>query len=119
MSDKPLHVQVAEALGWTQIHHCQVESAQQRPCWIGVLPADGLEDGGLKPEVPHYDTDWAATGPLIEKYALSVEFENFPVTCPPHSWVAEQRLEHIGYMEVGGPTPLIAVCNLILKLKEK
>ena len=54
---------------------------------------------------PHYDTDWSATGPLIERYRVSL-------TSTPDEWWAVRS----GFNGQDGPTPLIAACNLILTL---
>ena len=98
--EKPLHVQVAEALGW--------EGLTVTP--MGELR--GSHDGLYLP-VPHYDTDWAATGPLIEKLKMWV----FPDQhAKEFYWEAtiEPGPEAIS---AEGPTPLAAVCHLILALK--
>src|SRR3972149_10154355 len=101
MTEKPLHVQVAEALGWTE---CQPSSGVDLIDCVGTSPAIGP---GV--DVPRYDTDWSATGPLIEKYGI----ETKPNGAFWQAWVDEPAM---GGAEVG-PTPLLAVCNLILALK--
>jgi hypothetical protein len=103
---RPLHVRVAEALGWVDM----------RP-----RSEDGLW-GGQAPDVswpwtspPRYDTDWSATGPLIEKYGIRVELTGPVVIHPIGKWRADYGFgEHDGF----GATPLLAVCNLILALKD-
>jgi Bacteriophage P22, NinX len=106
MIEKPLHVQVAEALGWTDCH----PDANDLGWWGGTCPAEfdqlGIESNTL---VYRYDEEWEATGPLIERYHLTV--------CPwpddRTTWIAEWEEG----VEAGqGPTPLIAVCHLILAL---
>jgi hypothetical protein len=111
--DKPLHVQVAEALGcqpkvWAgmgelepQWHcHCEQDKDGQR-AHLKSWDREGIS---------RYDTDWSTTGPLLEKHQISIQ------NCGRYDdWVADQ----VGCGDVGeGSTPLIAVCNLILKLKE-
>lgn len=74
-------------------------------------------------EAPRYDTDWSATGPLIEKYGLTLAKRE-----DAEEWLAAPRQsyldEHDGYLAYVtrpfalGPTPLLAVCNLIFLLKE-
>lgn len=99
--EKPLHVQVAEALGWIGV--AQVGSAE----WAGFL-------GEIPGRVSRYDTDWSVTGPLIEKYGISLQPEYF-MTDPPKltGYRAIQALTGtVGY----GVTALEAVCNLILAL---
>ena len=65
MSEKPLHVQVAEALGWSNFHS---ERHGEGAYWYG-LPPRGEED--CTP-APRYDTDWSATGPLIHRFKLRI-----------------------------------------------
>ena len=118
MTDKPLHVQAAEALGWdySEDRHEWDEFAEgQKRCtrchevapWTRHSPS---------PCCPRYDTDWAATGPLIERFGFVVGrfrildrqwYAILPGTTSPDA----QAEEH-------APTPLLAVCYLILALKE-
>jgi hypothetical protein len=105
---KPLHVQVAEALGY-EVGYVGLEQRITK----AVSPMEMV----LGP-VPRYDTDWAATGPLIEKYGISVRLSPFP-TDAALPWVAWAGATDVtGRLRERGPTPLIAVCNLILLLKE-
>lgn len=137
--EKPLHVRTAEALGWTEIvHFTPAKSSVIAPVWAGT-PPEGYEHwkhgiteadfvhfksgGPPRRTIPRYDTDWSATGPLIEKYALLLN--------PPGRnlsfWVVgtgtklgdpregENQIE--GGTVSAGSTPLIAICNLILALK--
>jgi len=135
---KPLHVRVAEALGWsaflskhghfivTHGEDPRGESERGTSCEYSYgnynsyvydphtgkkLPerTDWWEDC---PHVPQFDTDWAATGPLIEKLKIDLG----PINAM-REWRAVSMLpENDEYWT--GPTPLIAVCNLILKLAE-
>ncbi len=116
MSDKPLHVRVAEALGWTD---CDNKTAYPPlEYWTGS-PPDTRPVLGHREEIDHYDTDWSATGPLIEKYGLMI----IPVGQERLEWLA---CEGFGgwdsykdeFIKEGGETPLIAACNLILALHE-
>lgn len=116
--EKPLHVRVAEALGCTETYY---DDHPYVPGWRGK-PADGH---GGSPHVPRYDTDWSATGPLIERYGISVTMDDDDASSV--GWLAG-TFEYVcgsdgyhAYMDRGyatGETPLIAVCNLILALKE-
>jgi len=118
MTEKPLHVRVAEALGCRTRH-------LRNAIWLCGCDKDhnSSDYGG---NVPPYDTDWSATGPLIEKYKIMLWPWN------ETAWCAERRVD-LGVpadperpLETGpssdswvkGETPLIAVCNLILWLKE-
>ena len=111
-AQKPLHVRVAEALGWWRIEPGISSKNRMRPdpcgCWMGVRIG---EDGhGWSEHLPHYDTDWAATGPLIEEYAVEL------LAVDGKYWRAFLDLN---FGPVGkGSTPLSAVCNLILVLAE-
>jgi len=51
MTEEPLDVQVARALGWT----------------------DFTKDGYYSAHPPYYSTDWSATGPLIVKYGICLQ----------------------------------------------
>jgi hypothetical protein len=107
MSDKPLHVRVAEALG---------SMVRLQEGWWERL------DGAIwTAAIPRYDTDWSATGPLIEKYGITVT----PGSCLGQfksPWVAARDFvaECDGWAsdeDADGPTPLLAACNLLLALK--
>lgn len=106
--DKPLHVQVAEALGWTDM-----KPRADDGLWGGKAPDVSWE--WTSP--PRYDTDWAATGPLIEKYGFQIWRNGEGV------WEAQGSQykdgEHVpgSFRAINGPTPLEAVCHLILALK--
>ena len=104
MTVKPLHVAVAAALGWEYVP--QRENTLEGGLWIAPN-----RDRGENP--PRYDTDWAATGPLIERFGLTVA---------PHDlqpWVAFDGpgINAAGFTTYAR-TPLLAVCHLILALKE-
>lgn len=94
MSDKPLHVQVAEALGETPCRSCM--------------------EVGNDPWHYHYDTDWAATGPLIERFKLDV-FSAGGVLCMAQAWRPNTDPQQT--FRASGTDPLIAVCRLILVLR--
>lgn len=146
MTDKPLHVQVAEALGWTALQFKawyvnEDGSPAETPRWYGHAPGGWEVNGiplnplwkemGERPEwvemwpVPHYDTDWSATGPFIEKYEVCLNEDGTGYT-QDEKWRAEASYYHEDGTEeygghwaeasVRGATPLIAVCHLILEL---
>ncbi len=99
--DKPLHVQVAEVLGWKV-------DPNHYDGWKGEKP-DALGEW----YVPDFTTDWSATGPLIEEHGISlkwvvdryggVHWIAFKATQP--EWTSSDALR-----------PLEAVCGLILEL---
>jgi len=79
--------------------------------------------------IPRYDTNWSATGPLIEKLTISIRDTTRcsdavvnPVVIAGTfelGWAARRGgWPGVHYNDVYGETPLIAVCNLILALKE-
>jgi hypothetical protein len=131
--ERPLHVRVAEALG------CKPEGGPDE--WLCGCKDRTHGVGGpcRHPwEVPAYDTDWAATGPLIERYGITIEAPErhcddpeghdclqwkayHPDSCfkchkypEPPCASGECDLDPRG----AGAAPLIAVCNLILALHE-
>lgn len=101
--EKPIHVRVAEALG------CKPEpmgagdwfcSCEDR----GHTNPDAAGEGWL--QVAAYDTDWSATGPIIERYEITVAHDS-------EGWMAEQHP-----FVSKGTTPLLAVCHLLIALGE-
>jgi hypothetical protein len=136
MSDqeKPLHVRVAEALGWTDLTEGPPMLPGDEPTWLGMPPVgdsslilsavDHKErvvtlTMGIR-SVYRYDLDWSKTGPLIERFLVMVH--------PPASiyvlWGAITSGGSLGrdvtepaqVQAATGRTPQIAVCNLILAL---
>jgi hypothetical protein len=113
--EKPLHVRVAEALGWLE---CPDEPGMWHPPGVRCDPDrlvgediyacdEHAEGADLLPE---YDTDWSATGPLIERVGIDVGLDR------PGLWTAAICQPDKDLMEAYGPSPLVAVCNLILAL---
>ncbi len=106
---KPLHVRVAEALGWKGLHPTSYEG-DTRVFWWGSPPGTAIQfaEGCWR-----YDTSWTATGPLIEKYKLDIVWDD-------DSWRAYWDGGDDGDMGIGvyAATPLVALCNLILELGE-
>jgi hypothetical protein len=116
-TDKPLHVRVAVALGML----CEPCSSDGGcPEWTEIPSTDWGEDC-QNGHIPRYDTDWSATGPLIEKFGITVT----PGSCLglfKSPWVAARNFvaECDGWAseeDAAGPTPHLAICNLILALK--
>jgi hypothetical protein len=110
--EKPLHVRVAEALGWTEVEF-------RDGCWWGLKPG-AVKVGPYRDFVPHFDREtqhqgyedyidgWAATGPLIERlqpdlYPLGKGWEAVHDSLPA---------------PIRGVTLLQTVCLLILALHE-
>lgn len=124
MTEKPLHVRVAEALGCApkmrlggRVWDCECKENDHAEHKLH----DDCHDGeGLNCDeylLARYDTDWSATGPLIEKYDVWLQPCEDHRTTPGvacRGWVAVNG----DISEEGaGATPLEAVCNLILALK--
>lgn len=100
--DKPLHVQVAECLGWINCHD------RGDGLWEGNPPPKPSDGIGFK-EVPHYDKTWCAAGPLVERFEMSISKMESPFT----DWQAYDRE---GRFFGCGATPSEAISELILEL---
>lgn len=99
--DEPLHVQVARALNWTNLH-----PAPPNGSWWGTEPY-----GGQNMQVPVYDRSWCSMGPIIDRLKIELSYSH------KHKlWFAE-----IDYIDAycDADTALQAVAGLIVKLKEK
>lgn len=108
-TEKPLHVRVAEALGWSRCPSDDMWHPPGTTCgeWTNGHCCEGAMFDGA---VPRYDTDWSATGPLIERYQISIVSDGSAVRC----WSTDVGAAPLSF----GATPLAAVCNLILALAE-
>lgn len=110
MSTKPLHVQVAEALGWTWCHD------RGDGLWLGS------PDGGPNKEIPGYGVTACATGPLIERFKILLGPDFIP-TQPDLTftgfWSAKIGAERLDATIARAGSPWGAVGNLIVELKEK
>lgn len=127
MTEKPLHVRVAEALGWADCLPFEAWGEVDPDHWCGEAPEPREVTPGFfshHDDIPHFDTDWSATGPLIERLSILLAYAE-GVGSFTSRWVAatgfgggygehyiDDKLDQIGE----GETPLIAVCNLILAL---
>ena len=121
MSELPLHVRVAEALGCTPKPYltCTHEMTPDEQWYVcGCEPTPGGQYphrvGCIRNRwLPRYDSDWQATGPLIERYGIELwKHDALPVV-----WAASldgYKGGPVGY----GSKQLIAACNLILALRE-
>lgn len=137
MTDRPLHVRTAEALGWKGIEDApkidrERSALEGRPVvvgseWFGRATEDCPKWGALVKAyasyaVPRYDTDWSATGPLIERYGIELRNDGnskgWEAVWPGGTDYEARSLFANPLIEGTGPTPLVAVCNLILALKE-
>lgn len=143
-TEMPLHVQVAEALGWTGFRETYPQEignpadggdfslARPSSVWVGMTPRCGdasLDcpyaydnepcDCSVEERIPWYHTQWHATGPLIERYGIQVG-PSYDGIDPPAPWCAATGMgeERDGDEGAYGATPLKAVCRLIVRLKE-
>lgn len=135
MDEKPLHVRVAEALGWSDLKAMELVPSGIAQWW-GKPPDDWVRQNGLfvgdidregrrvtlTPNyglVPRYDADWAATGPLIAHLGLDVtERDPGLFVAGVSAYRGVRSDEDPGWpLEGTGPGHLGAVCDLILKLK--
>lgn len=136
MSEKPLHVRVAEALGCVPVgppkyrwdSWCCVCKVRKDEHWgphtAHVIHSECCHShSGLNcdNDLARYDTDWSATGPLIERYGIGLIKSYEPSKSSLRWHACTETGESCSYGSCGpaalGETPLLAVCNLILALK--
>jgi hypothetical protein len=125
---RPLHVRVAEALkvevlrineSWRVVDRRMLVNVKVHPEYKRwCVPHEGEDVWAETQDVPRYDTDWCAAGLMIEKYEITLVKEyNDP------RWLAYAGYfacadETIWTARTDADTPLLAVCHLILALKE-
>ena len=115
MSDRPIHVRVAEKLGWTDF-------AQEYPAqygWTGKPPGVSM-----RVAVPQADVRWDITGPLIERHRIFLGPSYEPGGANRwHACLTSGESCLFGDDSHGpnaaGDTPLLAVCHLILMLPDE
>lgn len=105
VTERPLHVRVAAAFGWTALR-----TEGRWKFWIGTPPNMPPSHTAV---VPLFDADWRLAGPLIEKYGISL---HGPVPGDAE-WDAYVGFDD-EHRRASAPTPLAAVCLLLLKLAE-
>jgi hypothetical protein len=125
--EKPLHVRVAEALGLVVTQKPVGNFVWYRPEFlvdVSVLPERKKDcvpfDGDVWAEVheiPRYDTDWAAGGPLIDRFGINLTCDH-QATSTARLWEAWYQPGDVWLASKFGPTVLVAVCNMIIALKE-
>lgn len=123
--EEPLHVQVARALGcrpWLDLAYRE-RHPKEPDNWLcdGWHPCSLVGGSGCRHDIPHFDHDWCSGGPLIEKYHINLEPplpDSVVLIASDRFWVARARQREDGTYEFGcsDPSPLVAVCHLILKL---
>jgi hypothetical protein len=123
VSDKPLHVKVAEALGlrpkMVRVRESAdlfVEVYSDNRYWLVDGQHSAQELAALAP--PRYDKDWSVTGPLIERLRLALWCVEgmFGGASEWRTNGVDEKLQLEG--SVVGPTALEAVCRYILAMRE-
>ena len=95
MSNKPLSIEVAEAIGWTDIR--QLDDGR----WFG-------EYSGISCQIPNYDRSWCSLGPWIDRLRVEID-QDAPGGVSV--WAKSQTEQ--------GSTVCEAVARLIVKLKKE
>lgn len=98
--ETPLHVQVAEALGWSNLHE------RTEGHWWGKEPYQGTSLA-----VPIYDRSWCSIGPICERLKVSLDAPNMPEQ-PWSAYAAPGA-------HADGNTPCEAVARLIVNLSKE
>lgn len=114
MPDFPLHVQVAEALGWTELHQREDGS---HVTWWGREP-----HGGLRIQVPPYDRSWCSVGPLIERFKITLLAPGVMEDNAWDAWYDAYWTSHDGpncKASAGGETACQAVALLVVELHKQ
>lgn len=119
MSDDayPLHVQVAEALGWQRIDGPRPSIMSQAGMAYDGQPPGPVTLGRPPERIPRYDTDWSATGPLIERNSFALDLREAGWAATALTRLDDEVGLAIPYEVEFGATPLVAVCKLIVALK--
>jgi hypothetical protein len=122
VTDKPLHVRVAEAIRGADFY-IPVEGAEigkMMPTLGHRVPPRAAREGDFWFEagneivmVPRYDSDWSATGPLIERLDITLSREPDP---DRDYWEARA---HASSVKAKADSPLQSVCYLILELAKQ
>jgi hypothetical protein len=129
MSEKPLHVRVAEALGYpsgaapcdgsdwhfdSRMGSGSAFNAAFSTVWRDVFDyGDRWRCPHELNTIPRYDTSWQATGPLIERFRLLLR------PLDDGGYMAEHYRGGVLIVARPGDTPCLAVCWLLLALADK
>lgn len=130
--EKPLNVRVAEALGCDVIYRKAYPGDREAAwcCEDGEHRDPNLHEPWMdNPVVANYDTDWSATGPLIERYGFLLapcEVEDEETWARRRAWLCGRygQVDHgrdwLDACSEGakatGATPLEAASHLIIAL---
>lgn len=138
MSAEPLHVRVARALGWTEIQsigprqHGPSWHASGEELWVGLPPGFGDAcanlarvpvRGGIRDlafRAGHYDPippygrespeGWAVTGPLIQRFRITLEHWIVDMDAGPVRQFAARDEITVARHELA----VVAICNVIV-----
>ena len=106
LSDSPLDVQVAKALGWVDIVKAVEGYRGRNPKYSDSQASDGLW------QLQSYSTSWCAAGPLVNQYNICLEFTG-------EGWIADVNSLTFDFgkhcMEVGS-SPTEAIAKLVVKM---
>lgn len=123
MNETPLYVRVAEALGWQDVRLAGGLLSPMASCYDGRPPGQvviiGRPTEGIE-KVPRYDLEWSATGPLIEKYRLTLwsHTKADEEAGVGSGWYCNSVEPQWRWTSCKGDTALEAVCEYLLLLKE-
>lgn len=108
--ERPLHVQVAEALGWTDM------ADRGDGLWLGVNP-----ETKLRVEVIPYGRSWCSTGSLVDKLGLMVGPERYmSMSEPIGGWTARTtKSPREAQTSEYGANPCEAIARLVVKLHKE
>jgi hypothetical protein len=95
--DSPLHVQVAEALGWTEI-------SEDGEKWWGREPY-----GKIRMTIPRYDTSWCSAGAILERFKFGIMWDH-------GQWIAQYMTDEGHDQYQGGEKPTEAISRLVVHL---
>jgi hypothetical protein len=128
--EKPLHVQIAEILeprvklreierqdiGYVR-DGAEFPGIKAQKIWQRFQPYEDEPSDGLWLDIPHYNYNWGATGPLIERYEINIDKREagwFATCFGKNIYI----LAHLADPQMGR-TPLEAVCKLIVEMDKQ
>jgi len=110
---RPLHVLVADALGWQRIQYAgTILLPGAVGTYTGYPPAPGVAIIGQPEQIPRYDTDWSATGPHIGRLKIRLSYSSQGRAFADHPSI-DSEAQRQDESDI-----LPAVCRLILALAE-
>lgn len=110
VANLPLHAWVATSLG------CRAFLAFNTGEWCCGCPGhphEYPEEGDVRQPMLQYDTDWSATGPLIDRYHIDLHYDHSSAVTAT-AWRPDHTPTAVTHAL--GETALEAICHLIIKL---